>query len=170
MFLFAVLETWIVTIWQPDFGRRDLEVAVAKFFAFPYTVTIRESEFIWGYSYIGLLIACGNLQLFLFVSPTVMQGSAEMVFWFTQIRMLAFRIIFSFHLIALFLLMLVLTSVDLIYRRFQLRAVTKHQKASHEGFSRSSGERRGNGSDYLTSHRERSFSFEVLKSEGPLDI
>ncbi len=153
MLLFAVLETWIVTIWQPDLGRRDLEDAVAKFFAFPYTVTIREGEFLWIYSYIGVLIECGNLRLFLFLSPTVIHGSAEMVFWFAQIRLLAFRIVISFHLIALLLFMLILTSVDIIYRRFHIRAVTKHSKAAHEGFSCSSEEERADGSVTQTASR-----------------
>jgi hypothetical protein len=118
MLLLALWETWIVTIWQPDLGRRDLEVAIAKFFAFPYTVTIREGEIFLVYSYIGVLIECGTLQLFLLVSPTVIRGSADMVFWFAQIRMLAFRIIFSFHLIVILIFLVLVFSFDVLFHYF----------------------------------------------------
>ncbi len=127
MLLFAVLETWFV-IWQPELGRHDLEVAVAKFFAFPYTVDIHRSWGLMNSEWLVIDIRFGPFQLFFFVSPLVSWYSAEWVFWFTQIRIVAFQIVFNFHLIALLLLMFILTSVDVIYRRFHVRAVTKHTR------------------------------------------
>ncbi len=149
MLLIAALETWIVTIWQPHLVRHDLEWqrAVAFWFAFPFTVSPYMAGFELAAVRLTIFIRFGYVQLFYLVSPDVGSGSAEMVFWFTQIRMLAFRIIFSFHLIAFLLLMLILTSVDVLYRRFHVRAVTKHPKASPEGFSRSSEDGRGKGSN-----------------------
>ncbi|MFX1541289.1 MAG: hypothetical protein ACFFBX_10955, partial [Promethearchaeota archaeon] len=77
---------------------------------------------------------------------------------------------FSFHLIALLLLLLILASVDVTYRLFQIRVVTKNSKGDLEGFSRSFGEGRTRWCDSSTSHRGRSFSVEALKSEGPLEV
>jgi hypothetical protein len=149
MLLFATVETWIVTIWQPDSMGGPLVTAIGLFFAFPYMV--RPFRTGWGWLRLAIGIGFGvpipNLYHTLFIlEPPVVFTISERVFWEIQTRLLAFRIIFSFHLVALWLLLLILVGVDIIKRRFHVRGVSKHPKAALEGFSRSSEEGRTNGS------------------------
>ncbi|MFX1577931.1 MAG: hypothetical protein ACFFCF_12295, partial [Promethearchaeota archaeon] len=107
MLFFALCETWIVTIWQPDIYLSDLEDAVAKFFAFPYTVSVYRYQFFEVYESLIIDIRFGHIQLFSLESPEVTISSAEKVFLFAQTRMIAFYIIFSFHLIVILIFLLI---------------------------------------------------------------
>lgn len=120
MLLLALCETWLVTIWQPIPVRVDLDwlCTVANWFAFPYTVYFRQDEQLMIFVQLGVIIAFGNLPLFLLVSPQVVRGSADMVLWFSQIRMYAFYILFSFHLIVILVFLLIVFSFDLLHHYF----------------------------------------------------
>ncbi len=139
MLLFAMIETWAVTIWQLYSFR---STPMAWFFSFPYTVV--HQVFWWGYGYqlnailIGFGVPIPNLHYTLFI----LELPGVSVFWETQTRLLAFRIIFSFHLVALWLFLLILAGVDIIQRRLHVRGVSKHPKGALGGFSRSSEDER----------------------------
>jgi hypothetical protein len=109
MLLLALCETWIITIWQPDLFRLDLEWqrAFTNCFAFPFSVMPVRGGLLPGMVQLVILINFGSITLFRLESPTVFHGSGDMVFWFTRIRIIAFQIIFCFHLIAIFIFMLV---------------------------------------------------------------
>ena len=119
MLLLALCETWLVTIWQPINVRiGDWQYLVANWFAFPYTVYFRQDEQLMIFTQLGVIIAFGNLPLFLLVSPQVVKYSADMVFWSAQIRMHAFYIIFSFHLIVILIFLLIVFCFDLLQHYF----------------------------------------------------
>jgi hypothetical protein len=136
MLLFAMAETWIATIREPYSFQ---STGLAWFFAFPYTVAFLTG---WGispfYPLLAIIIGFGvpipNLSYTLFIleCPEVFTFS-ERVFWETQTQLLAFRIIFSFHLVALWLFLLILAGVDIIQRRFHVRGVSKQLREPLEG-------------------------------------
>jgi hypothetical protein len=135
MLLFAMAETWIVTIWPPYSFQ---STGGAWFFAFPYTVVHLVIWWGWGYQLNAIIIGFGvpipNLHYTLFIlEPPLGLPYYEKVFWETQMQLLAFRIIFSFHLVALWLFLLILASVDIIQRRFHVRGVTKQLREPLEG-------------------------------------
>lgn len=96
----------------------DWQYLVANWFAFPYTVYFRQDEQLMIFTQLGVIIAFGNLPLFLLVSPQVVKYSADMVFWSAQIRMHAFYIIFSFHLIVILIFLLIVFCFDLLQHYF----------------------------------------------------
>lgn len=148
MLLFALCETWIVTIWPPYSFQ---SAGLAGFFAFPYTVVHLGFWYFWSRPrltaiIIGFGVPIPNLHYTLFIlEPPLGLPFYERVFWETQTQLLAFRIIFSFHLVALWLFLLILAGVDIIYRRFHVRGVSKQLREPLEG---SRAARRRNGEDF----------------------
>ncbi len=123
MLLLALCETWIVTFWQPDLARIDLEWqrVYANILAFPlvvYPVRATASLLPSDLVYLEITIDCGRFNLFILVSPEVAVGTPDMVLWFTRIRLIAFQIILSFHLIALLIFLLIVFSFDMLHQLF----------------------------------------------------
>jgi hypothetical protein len=121
MLLLALGETWIVTFWQPELGGISLwELVFPNIFAFPLVVYL--SRDMWGgfthYPFnlppvqLGIAINCGFFNLFRLASPLVYRGSHDWVVWFTRIRLIAFQILFSFHLIAILVFLPIVICCD----------------------------------------------------------
>lgn len=116
MLLLALCETWMVTFWQPDLAR-EWQRVYANIFAFPLVVyPVRATGIIFeGPVHLVIPINCGRFNLFLLESPEVAAGTPDMVFWFTRTRLTAFQILFSFHLIAILVFLLIVFCFDVLH-------------------------------------------------------
>jgi hypothetical protein len=101
MLLAALAETWIVTFWQPDVGRLDLEWqrTIAKLFAFPLTVRVGQASW-YELKVVLVLIDLGGLRILGLESPPFL-GVQGYITWSVRLRGAAFLLVLGFYLAAI---------------------------------------------------------------------